>query len=94
MVNPYNHEYGDQPLVTLFNKGGIPTSPTTKILGVTLDSNPYVKEWEARAKSRLNDFRGLNSTTFQHSREFISAFYQQFVRPALTYTHEQSGPLT
>ena len=90
LLTPFNREYNAQPHITL-NNTPIPVTPTTKILGVTLDRGVTFKQHtdniNTPAKTRLNVLKALTQTTFGHSKEDITTLYKQYIRPILTYAH-------
>ena len=88
LLTPHTGEFRQEPLVTL--KGTvIPVSPTTKILGLTVDRGmsfrPHSQEVIARTRPRLSVMKALTSTTFGHQKEAQAALYKQFIRPVLEY---------
>ena len=88
LLTPHTGEYRLEPAITL-RGATVPVSPTTKILGMTLDRGmtfrPHSQEVIARAKPRLNVMKALSSTTFGHQKEAQTALYKQFIRPILEY---------
>ena len=97
LITPYNREYTVEPHITL-NNTLIPTTPTTKILGVTIDRgmtfSQHIKNITIKSTQRLNVLRALTKTTFGHSKEHITTLYKQYIRPILTYAHTSWAPDT
>ena len=72
LLAPHTGEFRQEPRVTLLGTV-IPVSPTTNILGLTVDRGvtfrPHSQEVIARAKPRLNVMKALTSTTFGHQKK-------------------------
>ena len=95
LITPHYSEYKVEPHITLLNTP-IPTSHTTKILGVTLDRgmtfNQHTNSINTKAQHRLNVLRALTHTTYGHSKEDIITLYKQYIRPIFTYAHIAWAP--
>ena len=86
-------------LVILFNKEytivcslmaeSISDNADKNVLCVAIDCGSkfrqYTQDINARAKSKLNAMKALSSTSFKHSKEFLTALFKQFVYPILSY---------